>query len=144
MNGELLLAQKDIQLSGVTVHLKNTLLQNPAQVNGLVKILNGLPLLIWNGTTKMVMVKSMDLITSEIFPLYTNPVILTETLPSPSVNITSVSSTTKMNGELPLAQKDIQPSGVIVHSKNTLLQKPAQVNGIVKILNGSPPPIWIT
>jgi hypothetical protein len=44
-----------------------------------------------------------------------------------------------MNGELLLAQKDIHPSGVIVHLKNTKPQKPAQVNGLVTILNGLPP-----
>jgi 5'-3' exonuclease len=144
MNGELLLVQKDIHLSGVTVHLKNTLLQNPAQVNGLVKILNGLPPPIWTGSTKMVMVKSMVLITSEISLDYMNLVMLTVTNPSTSVNITSVSSTTKTLGELLLAQKDIHKSGVIVHSKFMKFQNPAQVNGLVTILNGSLPPISIT
>jgi hypothetical protein len=70
-------------------------------------------------------------------------VILTVIINSLSVNITSVLSTTKTLGELMLVQKDIQPSGVIVHSKNTLLQNPAQVNGLVTILNGLPQPIWI-
>jgi hypothetical protein len=106
-----------------------------------VTILNGLPPPIWNGTTKTVMVKSMVLIISEISLDYMNLVILTEIILSPSVNITSVSSTTKMNGDYLLAQKDIHLSGVIVHLKITKSQTPAQVNGLVMILNGSPPPI---
>jgi hypothetical protein len=89
------------------------------------------------------MVKSVPKITSEISLDYMLLVILTEIVPSPSVNITSVSSTTKMNGDSPLAQKDIHKSGVTVHLKmdGTLFQNPAQVNGLVMILNGSPPPI---
>jgi predicted solute-binding protein len=52
-----------------------------------------------------------------------------------SVNITSVSSTTKTLGELLLAQKDIHKSGVIVHSKTPKFnQKAAKVNGLVTIL----------
>jgi hypothetical protein len=142
--GELMLVQKDIQPSGVTVHLKNTLLQNPAQVNGLVKILNGLLPPISITLIKMLMVKSMVPIISEILLIYMILVILMVIINLLSVNITSVSSITKTLGELMLVQKDIQPSGVTVHSKNTKLQKPAQVNGLVKILNGLLPPISIT
>jgi hypothetical protein len=126
----------------VTVHLKNIKLQNPAQVNGLVTILNGLLPPIWIGTTPTVMVKLMVLIISEISLDYMNLVMLTVTNPSTSVNITSVSSTTKTLGELLLVQKDIHKSGVIVHSKFMKSQNPAQVNGLVTILNGSLPPIW--
>jgi hypothetical protein len=142
--GELITVQKDTQKSGVIAHLKSMNNQNPAQVNGLVTILNGLPLLTSIGMTKMEMVKSMVLITSEIFPVYMTLVMLMEMIPSPSVNITSVSSTTKTLGELLLAQKDIHKSGVTVHLKITQLQNPAQVNGLVKILNGLLPPISIT
>jgi len=142
--GELITVQKDTQKSGVTVHSKFMKFQTTAQVNGLVTILLGLLLPIWIGTTKTVMVKSMLMITSEIFPDYMNLVILMVINLSLSVNITSVLSTTKTNGELPLAQKDIQPSGVIVHLKNTKSQTPAQVNGLVTILNGLPPMISIT
>jgi hypothetical protein len=142
--GELITVQKDIQKSGVTVHSKFMKSQTPAQVNGLVMILNGLPLLIWNGMTKTVMVKSIPMITSEISLDYMNLVILTVMILLLSVNITSVSSTTKTLGDFLLAQKDTHKSGVIVHSKNTLFQTPAQVNGLVTILNGSPPPISIT
>jgi hypothetical protein len=88
--------------------------------------------------------KSMLMTTLEISLLYMNPVILMGINPSLSVNITSVSSTTKMNGDYLLAQKDIHKSGVIVHSKFTKFQNPAQVNGLVTILNGLPPPISIT
>jgi hypothetical protein len=143
MNGECLLAQKDIHPSGVTVHLKNTLLQNPAQVNGLVTILNGLLPLIWIGSIKMVMVKSMLKIILEISLDYMLLVMLTVMNLLTSVNIISVSLTTKMNGDYLLAQKDIHKSGVTVHLKFTLLQNPAQVNGLVTILNGSLPLIWI-
>jgi hypothetical protein len=93
--------------------------------------------------TKTVMVKSTLKITSEIFLLYMILVILMEMTPSISVNITSVLSTTKTLGEHLLVQKDIQKSGVIVHSK-FMSQNPAQVNGLVTILNGLPPPISIT
>jgi hypothetical protein len=140
--GELMPVQKDIHKFLVIVH--STPFQKPAQVNGLVKILNGLPLPISITLIKMLMVKSMVPIISEILLIYMNPVILMETDLSLSVNITSVSSTTKTLGELMLVQKDIQPSGVTVHLKNTLLQNPAQVNGLVKILNGLLPPISIT
>jgi hypothetical protein len=60
----------------------------------------------------------------------------------PSVNITSVSSTTKTLGELLLVPKDIHKSGVIAHSKTLkFYQKPnpVKVNGLVKILNKLPP-----
>jgi hypothetical protein len=90
------------------------------------------------------MVKSMPVIISEISLDYMLPVILTVMNPSPSVNITSVSSTTKMNGDYLLAQKDIQKSGVNAHLTIGPYQNLAQVNGLVMILNGSPPPISIT
>jgi hypothetical protein len=139
--GELITVQKDTQKSGVIVHSKNIKLQNPAQVNGLVMISLGLPNVIWDIMTKTVMVKSMSMITSEISLHYMLPVILMVINPLLSVNITSVLSTTKMNGDYLLAQKDIHLSGVTVHSQNTKLQNPAQVNGLVTILNGLPPPI---
>jgi len=113
-------------------------------VNGLVKILNGLPPPISNGLTKTEMVKSMVLIILEISLIYKILVTLTVMVSSLSVNITSVLSTTKTLGDFPHAQKDIHKSGVIVHSKITKFQTPAQVNGLVTILNGSPPPISIT
>jgi hypothetical protein len=90
-------------------------------------------------------VNLISMITSEISLHYMIPVMLTVMIPSTSVNITSVSSTTKMNGELLPVQKDIQPSGVNVHLMmvGILFQTLAQVNGLVMILNGSPPPISI-
>jgi hypothetical protein len=91
-----------------------------------------------------VMVKSMISMVSVISLTYMPNVILTVITPSTSVNITNVSSPTKMNGDYLLAQKDIHKSTVNVHLKYTLLQNPAQVNGLVTILNGSPPPISIT
>jgi hypothetical protein len=52
-----------------------------------------------------------------------------------SVNTTSVSSTTKMNGELLHVKKDIHLSGVIVHSKTLKSNlNTVKVNGIVMIL----------
>jgi hypothetical protein len=72
--GELITVQKDTQKSGVIVHLKFMNSQTPAQVNGLVTILLGLPLPIWIGMTKTVMVKSMSKITLEISLHYMNPV----------------------------------------------------------------------
>jgi len=63
------------------------------------------------------------------------------TMPSPSVNITSVSKSMKICGELITVQKDTQKSIVTVLSKHS---NPAQVNGIVTILNGLPLLIWIT
>jgi 2-methylaconitate cis-trans-isomerase PrpF len=72
---------------------------------------------------------------------YMPNVILTVITPSTSVNITNVSSPTKMNGDYLLAQKDIHKSLVIAHSEN--LTCLAQVNGLVTILNGLLPPIWI-
>jgi hypothetical protein len=89
----------------------------------------------------MVMVKSMIWMVSEISLDYMLNVISVVITLSTSVNITYVLSTTKMNGEHLLVQKDIHKSGVTVHSQNMKLQNPAQVNGLVMILNGSPPPI---
>ena len=88
--------------------------------------------------------KSIWKITSEISLDYMLLVILMVMNLFLSVNIISVLLTTKMSGELLLAQKDIHLSGVIVHLKNTKFQTPAQVNGLVTILNGLPPPISIT
>jgi len=70
------------------------------------------------------------------------PVILTEIMPSLSVNITYVSSCTKTLGELLTVQKDTQKSGVTVHLKTLIMVNPAQVNGLVMILNGLLLPIW--
>ncbi len=134
-HGELLTVEKVIQKSGAIAHSQNTKPLNPAQVNGLVMILNGSPLLIWIGTTKTVMVKSMPKIISEIFLDYMILVILMVITPSTSVNITSVSSTTKTLGELLHAQKDTHKSGATVHLK---LLIPAQVLGIVMISSVSP------
>merc|ERR1712167_434152 len=74
--GELVTVQKGTQKYGVIAHLMLMKFQNPAQENGLVTILNGLPLLISVGMIKMEMDKSMDLITLEIFLDYMNLVIL--------------------------------------------------------------------
>jgi hypothetical protein len=60
-------------------------------------------------------------------------------MPLISVNITSVSKSTKTLGELKPVQKDTHKLPVIVHSQPC----PVQVNGTVTILNGLLPPIWI-
>lgn len=55
-----------------------------------------------------------------------------------SVNITNVLSTTKMNGDLGLAQQDIHKFIVNVQTKIMKLNHFVQVSGIVMILNGLP------
>jgi len=65
-----------------------------------------------------------------------NHVMLTEIIPSTSVNITFVLSTMKMNGELLIALKDTHQSGVIVHLKLLLMN--VQDLGIVMISSLSP------